>query len=136
MRHRDLQVRPDLRGPGRRSGRVPRPDPGRAGLPLRVPRRHALQGQDRAHRDFIKCALEHDDLYFTYVIEPHDRPGRMPVTGVGEGGSGTDAKAEANRANYAVPRDRVRRVSRSTRHSESRADVLQPIDTPVGVSKS
>ena len=44
--HRDLQERgdPDLRGPRRRSGRVPRPVPGRHHLPLRVPGRHLLQG--------------------------------------------------------------------------------------------
>ena len=41
----------DLRRPGHRRGRVQRPRPGRAGVSVRVPRRHLLQGPRRAaHR--------------------------------------------------------------------------------------
>src|SRR4051794_9467037 len=43
---RDQQVRgvPDLRGPRRRGRGVPGPVPGRGRVPLRLPRRHLLQG--------------------------------------------------------------------------------------------
>ena len=48
-RHRDLQVRglSDLRRARRGGRRLRRPLPGRAGVPLRVPRRHLLQSQGR-----------------------------------------------------------------------------------------
>ena len=48
-RHRDLQVRgvADLRRPRRGGRRVPGPVPGRDRLPVRVPRRHLLQGPGR-----------------------------------------------------------------------------------------
>ena len=38
------EVVPDLRRPGRRGRRLPRPVAGRASVPVRVPRRHLLQG--------------------------------------------------------------------------------------------